>query len=69
MELGKNGVRENSFLGVLVSGQQYCSSINSTQFNVENENICSFPCDTGSSIPTFREKKLFCNFLYKIHHI
>ena len=58
MELEKNGVRGKSFLGVLVSGQPYYSSINSTQFNVENENICSFPCHIGSSIPTFRDMYL-----------
>ena len=53
MELEKNGVREKSFLGVLVSGHPYCSNINSTQFNAEYENTCSFPCHLGSFIPTF----------------
>ena len=69
MELEKNGVREKSF---------YCSSTDSTQFNVEHENTSSFPCHIGSSIPTFRDmylhvtvrkKKLFYNCFYKIHHI
>ena len=46
-------IREKSFLGVLVFGHPYCSSINSTKFNVEHENTCSFPCHIGSSIPTF----------------
>ena len=32
-----------------------CSSISSTQFNVERENTCSFPCHIGSSIPSFRD--------------
>ena len=58
MELEKNGVREKSFLGVLVFGHAYCSSINSTQFNVEHENTCSFPCHIGSSIPTFLDMYL-----------
>ena len=52
MELEKNGVREKSFLGVLF-GYPFCSSINSTEFNVECENACPFPCHIGSSIPTF----------------
>ena len=77
MELEKNGVRKKSFLGVLVFEHPYCSSINSSQFNVEHENTCSFPRHLGSSIPTFRgmylhvivRKKLFYNFLCKIHHI
>ena len=55
----------------------YCSIIKCTYFNVEHENTCFFPCNIGSSIPTFRDmylhvtvqKKLFYNFLYKIHHI
>ena len=46
--------------------------VNSTQFNVEHENACSFPCHIGSSIPIVLicncAKKLFYNFLYKIHH-
>ena len=58
MELEKNRVRGKSFLGVLVFGPPYCSSINSTQFNVEHENTCSFPCHKGSSIPTFRDMYL-----------
>ena len=58
MELEKNGVREKPFLGVLVFGHPYCASINSTQFNVEHENTCSFPCHIGSSIPTFRDMYL-----------
>ena len=78
MELEKNGVREKSFLGVLVFGHPYCSSTDSTQFNVQHENTCSFPCHIGSSFPTFRDmylhvtmpkKKVFYNFLYKINHI
>ena len=78
MELEKNGVREKSFLGVLVFGHPYCSSTDSTQFNFEHENTCSIACHIGSSFPTFqdmclhvtvRKKKLFYNFLYKIHHI
>ena len=55
MELEKNGVREKLFWGVLVSGHPYCSSINSTQFNVEQGNTCSFLCHIGSSIPIFRD--------------
>ena len=58
MELEKNGVREKSFLGVLVFGHPYCSSINSTQFTVEHENTCSFPCHLGSSVPTFGDMYL-----------
>ena len=50
MELEKNGVRKKSFLGVLVFGHPYCSSINSTVFNVEHENTCPFHCHIGSSI-------------------
>ena len=53
MDLEKNGIGEKSFLGVLVFGHPYCSSINNTQFNVEQENTCLFPCHIGSSIPTF----------------
>ena len=40
------------------SGHPYCLGINSTQFNVEHENTCSFPCYIGSSIPTFRDMYL-----------
>ena len=78
MELEKNEVKEKSFLGVLVFGHPYCSSIDSTHFNVEHENTCSFLCHIGSSILTFRDmylhvivrkKKMFYNFLYKIDHI
>ena len=53
MELEKNEVKEKSFLGVLVFGHPYCSSINSTEFNVP-QNACPFPCHIGSSIPTSR---------------
>ena len=45
MDLGKK-----SFLGVLVFGNPYCSSINSTEISVEHENTCPFPCHIGSSI-------------------
>ena len=78
MDLEKNEVREKSFLAVLLFGHPYCSSINSTQFNVEHENLCSFSCHLVSSILTFRDmylhvivrkKKMFYNFLYKIDHI
>ena len=78
MELEKHGVRVKSFLGVLGFGHPYCSSINSTQFNVEHENSCSFDCHIGSSIPTFqdmylhvivRKKNCFIIFLYKISHV
>ena len=68
-----NRIREKSFLEVLVFGHPYCSTINSTQFNVQRENTCSFPCHIGSSIPTFRDmylhvivrKKKFYNFCVK----
>ena len=66
MELEKNGVREKSFLGVLVFGHSYCLSINSIKFNVEHENTCSFPCRIDSSIPTFRGHVLTCNCAKKI---
>ena len=76
MELEKNGDGEKSFLGVLVFGHPYCLSINSSEFNVEHENTCSFPCHIGISIPTFRDiiaivrkKIVLHNFLYKVHHI
>ena len=59
MEFQKNGVREKSFLGVLVFGHPYCSSINSTHFNFEHENKCSCPCHIGSSILTFRDMYLY----------
>ena len=42
MELEKNGVREKSFLGVLVFRHPYRSSMKSIQFNVEHENTCPF---------------------------
>ena len=58
MELEKNGVREKSFLVVLVFGHPYCSSINRTEFNVEYKNACPFPCHIGNSIPTFQEMYL-----------
>ena len=58
MELEKNEVREKLFFGVLVFGYPYCSSINSTQFNVEHENTCSLPCHIGISIPTFGDMYL-----------
>ena len=58
MELEKNEVREKSFLGVLVFNNPHCSSINSTQFNVEHENACSFSFHLDSSIPTFRDMYL-----------
>ena len=54
MELEINEVREKSFSGVLVFGHPYYSSINSTEFNVEHETSCPFPCHIGTSIPTFR---------------
>ena len=55
MEFEKNGIREKIFLGVLVFGHPYCSSIDSTHFNVEHENTCSFPYPIDSSILTFRD--------------
>ena len=58
MELKKNGVREKSFLGILVFGHPCCSSSHSTEFNAEHENTCPFPCHLGNSIPTFREMYL-----------
>ena len=57
----KNGVRQKSFLGVLVFGHPYCSSNNSIEFNVEHESTCSFLCHLGSSIPTFWGHVLTCN--------
>ena len=39
-------------------GHPYCSSIDSTHFNVEHENTCSFLCHIGSSILTFRDMYL-----------
>ena len=49
----KMQLEKNRLLPVLVFWHPYCSSINSTQFNVEQENACLFPCHIGSSIPTF----------------
>ena len=77
MELEKNGVREKTFLGVLVFGHPYCSSSSSIESNAEHESTCPFPCHIASSLVTFRdmylhelcEKRIFSNFLYKIHHI
>ena len=66
MELEKSGVRQKSFLGVLVFGHPYCSSINSIEFNVEHEKTCSFPCHIGSSIPTFWGHVLTCDCAKKI---
>ena len=53
-----DGVREKSCLGVLVFGHPYCSSIKSTDFNLEHKNTCPFPCYIGSSIPTFLDMHL-----------
>ena len=50
MELEKNRVRKKSFYGVLVFGHPHCSSINNTEFKVEQKNACPFPCHIGSSI-------------------
>ena len=61
MELERNGVREKSFLGVLVFGHPYCSSINSTEFNVEHKNTCPFPCHIGRSIDNISGHLLTCN--------
>ena len=58
MELEKIGIREKSFLGILVFGHPYCSSINITEINVEHENTCSFPCHIRTFIPTFRDMYL-----------
>ena len=76
MELERNGVREKSFLGVLLFGHPYCSSINSSQFNVEHKNTCSFPCHIGNSIPTFRDmylhvivRKINCFLIFCIKFI
>ena len=60
MEFEKNGVREKSFLGVLVFGHPYCSSINSTHFNVEHENKCSCPCHIGTYMQLCKKKLLKC---------
>ena len=71
----KMELEKKSFLGVLVFGHPYCSSTGSTQFNVEHENTCSFPCHIGSSFPTFRDmylhvtmrkKKCFIIFCIKL---
>ena len=52
------------------------SSMNSTEFNIEHENTCPYPCHKGSSINNISGmylhvtvlEQLFYNFLYKIHH-
>ena len=61
MELEKDGVREKSFLGALVFGHSYCSSINSTEFNVEHKKTCPFPCHTGRPIDNISGHLLTCN--------
>ena len=75
IEFEKNGVREKSFLGVLVFGHPCCSNIDSTHFKVEHKNTCSFPCQIGSSILTFwdmylhvivRKKNCFIIFCIKL---
>ena len=66
MELEKNGVREKSFLGVLVFGHPCCSSINGTEFSVQHENTGCFPCHISSSVPTFRGHVITCNYAKKI---
>ena len=58
MELEKNGVREKSFLGVLVLGIHIARALTALSLNVEHENTCSFPCHIGSSIATFRDMYL-----------
>ena len=76
-ELERNGIRKKPFWGVRVFGNPYCSSINSSEFNVERKNTCPFHCHIGSSINNVSGqylhiivlKKLFYNFLYKIPHI
>ena len=50
-----DGVREKSFLGVLVFRHPYCLSSNSTEFNADHENTCPFPCYISSFIQTFRD--------------
>ena len=52
MELEKNGVREKTFLGVLVFGHPYCSSSSSIESNAEHESTCPFPCHIASSLVT-----------------
>ena len=72
LELQKNGVREKSFVGVLVFGHPLCSSKNSTEFNAEHETTWPFPCHIASNIPAFWDMQLhaivrkisFYNFLY-----
>ena len=58
MELEKNGVREKTFLGVLVFGHPYCSSSSSIESNAEHESTCPFPCHIASSLVTFRDMNL-----------
>ena len=56
-----DGVREKSFLGVLVFGYPYCLGINSTEFSVEHENTYPFPCYIGSSMNNISGHVLTCN--------
>ena len=56
-----DGVREKSFLGVLVFGHLYFPSINSTEFNVEHKNTCPFLCHIGSSINNISGQVITCN--------
>ena len=39
------------FLGVLVFGDSWCFSSNSTEFNAEQENTCPFPYHIGQAAP------------------
>ena len=55
MELEKNHFRSTS---VWASNFR---SINSTEFNVEHENTCPFPCHLGSSINNISGQVLTCN--------
>ena len=57
-ELERNGIRKKPFWGVLVFRHPYCSSINSTEFNVERENTCPFHCHIGTSINNVSEHVL-----------
>ena len=57
MKLEKNGVREESFLGIMF-GHPYYSSSNSTEFNAGHESTYLLPCHVGSSIPAFRDMYL-----------
>ena len=56
-----DGVTEISFLGVLVFGYPYCLGINSTEFSVEHENTCIFPCHISSSMNNISGHVLTCN--------